>query len=85
MSGKKMRTLEEIRRTPYGLLTEDEINTLDPVDQRFARKYLARRAREAACPKHERIETATQEQANRGDHRGECVHCGKDMSYDSGD
>ena len=40
-----MRTLEEIRRTPYGLLTEDEINMLDPVDQRFARKYLARRAR----------------------------------------
>ena len=80
-----MKTLEEIRRTPYGLLSEDEIGRLDPVDQKFARQFLARRAREAACPGHERIETATREQANRGDHRGECVHCGKDMSYDSGD
>ena len=80
-----MRTLEEIRRTPYGQLTDDEIAQLDPEGQAFARRYKARKAREAACPGHERIETATREQANRGWHVGECKHCGKDMSYDSGD
>lgn len=80
-----MRTLEEIRRTPAGLLTEDEISQLDPAGQEYARKFQAQMARQAACPGHERIETATQEQANRGWHKGECKHCGKDMSYDSGD
>ena len=80
-----MRALEEIRRTPAGLLSEDEITQLDTDGQAFVRRYQERKAREAACPKHERIETATREQANRGDHRGECKHCGKDMSYDSGD
>lgn len=80
-----MRTPEEIRRTPVGLLTEEEIGTLDAHGQEFARKFIARRAREAACPGHERIEAATREQSNRGNHRGECKHCGKDMSYDSGD
>lgn len=80
-----MRTLEEIRRTPVGLLSPDEINMLDPDGQAFARRFLERRAKEAACPGHERVETATQAEANRGDHRGECKHCGKNMSYDSGD
>lgn len=80
-----MRTIEEIRRTPVGLLTESEISQLDPDSQEWARKWRARRDREAACPGHKRIETATREQANRGDHRGECKHCGKNMSYDSGD
>ena len=80
-----MRTLEQIRNTPVGLLSEAEIDQLDPKGQAFAKTFQARKAREAACPGHDRIETATREQANRGDHRGECQHCGKDMSYDSGD
>ncbi len=80
-----MKSLEEIRRTPVGLLTEDEISQLDPEGQAFARTFLARRAKEAACPGHERISTATREQENRGNHRGECKHCGKDMSWDSSD
>jgi hypothetical protein len=80
-----MRTLEEIRRTPVGLLSEAEIGMLDPEGQEFARKFQARRAREAACPGHERISTATRDQERYGNHRGECKHCGKDMSYDSGD
>lgn len=80
-----MRTLEEIRRTPVGLLTEAEIGCLDPDGQAFARKFQARKTREAQCSGHERIETATREQANRGWHVGECKHCGKDMSWDSGD
>ena len=79
------RTPEEIRRTPVGLLSEAEISTLDAAGQAYAKRYLARKAREAACPGHDRIETATREQANRGNHLGECRHCGKDMSYDSGD
>lgn len=79
------RTLEEIQRTPIGLLTDEEIGRLDERGQKYARDWKARRARENSCPKHERIETATREQANRGNHRGECKHCGKDMSYDSGD
>ena len=80
-----MRSIEEIRRTPAGLLTEEEISQCDPEFQTYARAYQARKAKEAACPGHERIETATREEANRGWHRGECKHCGKDMSYDSGD
>ena len=80
-----MRSLEEIRRTPAGLLTEEEIVQLDANGQAYVRAFLARNAKEAACLGHERIETATREQANRGNHRGECKHCGKDMSYDSGD
>lgn len=80
-----MRTLEEIRRTPMGLLTESEIAQLDPSSQEYAHKFQARRAREQACPGHERMETATREQAMRGNHVGSCKHCGKDMSYDSGD
>jgi hypothetical protein len=31
-----MRSLEEIRRTPVGLLSEEEINLLSPADQAFA-------------------------------------------------
>ncbi|MER8925826.1 hypothetical protein [Mesorhizobium sp. M0859] len=84
-----METSEEriarVRRTPVGLLTEDEIGLLDPDGQIFARRYQARVAREEACPGHERISIATREQSNRGDHRGECKHCGKDMSWNSGD
>ena len=80
-----MRTRDEIRHTPAGLLTDEEIALCDRDFQEYVRKVKARLAREAACPGHERIETATREQANRGDHRGECKHCGKDMSYDSGD
>lgn len=80
-----MRTLAEIHHTPVGLLTAEEIARCDPEFQAFARKYQERKAREAACHGHSRVETATREQANRGDHRGECRYCGKDMSYDSGD
>lgn len=80
-----MRTPEEIRRTPVGLLSPEEILTLDAAGQEFARNFLARRSRENACVGHERIETATREEANRGWHRGSCRHCGHDMTYDSGD
>ena len=80
-----MKTLDEIRRTPMGLLSEEEISLLDADGQAFARTFQARTAREEACPGHEGIETATREQANRGDHRRQCKHCGKDMSYDSSD
>ena len=68
-----------------GLLTVEEILLLDPAGQEYAWKFRTQKAREAACPGHERIETATREQANRGWHVGECKHCGKDMTYDSGD
>ncbi len=77
--------LARVKRTPAGLLTEDEIGLLDEGGQAYVRRFQARKAKEAACPGHERIETATREQANRGNHRGECKHCGRDMSYDSGD
>ena len=80
-----MRTLEEIRHTPFGLLTDDEVDQLSPQTQVIARKYRESRDRELACPGHERVETATREQSNRGWHVGECKHCGKDMTYDSGD
>jgi hypothetical protein len=80
-----MKTLEEIRRTPVLLLTDEEIGMLDPEGQAFARKCKARRAAEEACPGHERVSTATREQTRYGNHRGECRHCGKDMSWDSGD
>lgn len=80
-----MRTLEEIRRTPVLLLTDEEIATLNAEDQEFARMCKTRRAAEEACPGHERISTATLEQTHYGNHRGECKHCGKDMSWDSGD
>lgn len=80
-----MRTLDEIRRTPALLLTDEEIGMLDPKGQEFVRMCKARKAREEACPGHERISTATREQERYGNHRGECKHCGKDMSWDSGD
>lgn len=80
-----MRTLEEILRTPVGLLTDDEIGQLDPDSHEYARKFIERKKREAACPGHKRIGTATRDQMNRGDHRGKCMLCDKDMSWDSGD
>lgn len=80
-----MRTREEISKTPVGLLTGEEINQLDPKTKLWALEFQARKYREMICPGHERIETATREQARYGNHRGECKHCGKDMSYDSGD
>jgi hypothetical protein len=80
-----MRTIEEIRRTPVFLLTDEEIGMLDEGFQEFARKCKERRAREEACKGHERVSTATIEQTRYGNHRGECKHCGKDMSWDSSD
>lgn len=80
-----MRTLDEIRNAPVGLLTEDEINMLDPAGQAFARSWQAKRAKEAACEKHERVSTGTQDEARRGWHPGHCAKCGLDMSVDSGD
>ena len=80
-----MRTPEEINRTPVLLLTDEEIATLPAEGQAFARLCKMRRAKEEACPGHERISTATREQTRYGNHRGECKHCGKDMSWDSGD
>lgn len=80
-----MKTLREIQNTPYGLLTEEEIEFLDPEGQQFAREYRAQKRREIACPKHERISTATPEETRRGVHRAKCMHCDKDMSWDSSD
>jgi hypothetical protein len=80
-----MRTLDEIRRTPVFLLTDEEIGMMDNGFQEFARKCKSRMAAEQACPGHERISTATREQTRYGNHRGECKHCGKNMSWDSGD
>ncbi len=80
-----MRSLSEIHRTPAGLLTEDEIALLDPAGQEWVRKWKANKAAWDACPGHERVSTATLEQERYGNHRGECMHCGKDMSWDSGD
>ncbi len=80
-----MRTLEEIRRTPVLLLTDEEVSMLDAPGQAYARLCKARRSAEEACPGHERVSTATSEQTRYGNHRGECKHCGKDMSWDSGD
>lgn len=64
-------------------LAEDEIDLLDEPD--VYREHRDRRARQAACIKHERVSTETIEGGRRGDHRGHCKHCGKDMSYDSSD
>lgn len=76
-----MKTFEEIQNTPVLLLTSEEIDQLDPKYQIWARNCQAIHARETACPKHEPIGTSTQ----RGWHSLKCKHCGKDMSYDSGD
>ena len=51
-----MRTLEEVRNTPVGLLSEAEINMLDPEGQAFARNYQARKAKEAASQAMRRSE-----------------------------
>jgi hypothetical protein len=79
-----MKTLEEIRRTPVGLLSDDEINMLDADGQTYARKVKANMAAEAACPGHEAVSTGTFEEARRGWHPAKCKHCGIDMSVDSG-
>lgn len=84
MTSKEPRTLEEIRRTPVLLLTEDEIGTLDADGQAFARQAQSIAAREKACPGHEAIGTGTHAQARAGWHPAKCRHCGKDMSTDSG-
>lgn len=51
----------------------------------FKRVAAWRQARYAACPGHEAVNTSTDEQNRRGWHHAHCKHCGKDMSYDSGD
>lgn len=79
------RTLAEVLRTPVLALTEDEVAMLDADGQAFARNARAAKARQDACRAHERVSTSTREESNRGWHRGECRHCGKDMSWDSGD
>lgn len=76
-----MKTLDEIRNTPVLLLTPDEIEQLEPDSQAWARECQSARAREDACPKHEPAGTSSQ----HGWHNLCCRHCGKDMSYDSGD
>ena len=82
-----MRTLEEIHTAnPSWPVDRDGDRS---IASRWARPLPgpieAKKAKWDACPNHERIETATREQSNRGDHRGHCKHCGMDMSYDSGD
>lgn len=79
-----MRTLEEIRNTPVGLLTDAEIGQLDADGQAYARKVKENMARERTCPGHEKIGTGTHSDARRGWYPGHCKHCGKDMSVDSG-
>lgn len=51
----------------------------------YKRVVAWRQARYAACPGHERQSTETREEGRRGWHPAHCKHCGKDMSYDSGD
>lgn len=80
-----MRTPDEIRYTPVLLLTDEEVAQLDPESQKWAREAKARATREAACPGHERVSTSARDESRRGWHRGYCKHCGKDMTYDSGD
>lgn len=80
-----MRTLEEIRKTPVQLLTDEEVNQLEPEDQVWARNVRAQRKRETDCPGHERVGTGSHSDSRRGWHPGKCKHCGMDMSYDSGD
>ncbi len=80
-----MRTLEQIRNTPVGLLSDDEINQLSLEGQAYARLVRARTARELACPGHEAVSESTWEEQRRGWHRLKCKHCGKDVSRDSGD
>ena len=75
-----MRTLEEIRKTPVLLLTAEEIDQLEPEAQVWAHNAQAQKAREVACPEHERVGIST----STGWHPGRCKHCGMDMSYDSG-
>jgi hypothetical protein len=80
-----MRAPDEILNTPVGLLTDEEISTLSPAGQEYARRVKANRAREAACPGHEKLGTGTDGDGLRGWHPGHCKHCGIDMSVDSGD
>lgn len=80
-----MKTLEEICKTPIMLLSEAEIVRLDLPTQVWIRLSLTRHAKEEACPKHEMLYTSTASQSRIGWHQGRCKHCGKDMSYDSGD
>src|SRR5437868_6904591 len=68
------KTLDEIRRTPVLLLTEEEINQLDPESQTWARKAQAQAAREKQCPGHEAISTGTLAQSMRGWHPAKCKH-----------
>lgn len=51
----------------------------------FARVVAWRKARYDACPGHAMVNTSTDDENRRGWHKGHCKHCGKDMSYDSGD
>ena len=76
-----MRSLAQIMNTPVLLLTEEEIDQLDPKSQIWARnaQYIANKERQ--CPGHEPVGTSTQ----NGYHSLKCKHCGMDMSYDSGD
>lgn len=76
-----MKTLDEILHTPVLILTSDEIERMDPKDQAWARNAQAIDARHRACVKHEPTGTSTR----NGWHSLKCKHCGKDMSYDSGD
>lgn len=80
-----MRTPEEIANTPLPDLTDEELATLDDSAREYVRRYREARAREAACPGHERKSTGTADEARRGWHPAKCKHCGIDMSVDSGD
>jgi hypothetical protein len=77
-----MRTLDEIKGTPALLLTEEEIDMLDPEDREWARNFRQRHARYEACPKHESVGFS---RVTGWWHSYHCKHCGKDMSWDSSD
>lgn len=79
-----MKTLEEIRNTPVLLLTDEEIARLEPETQEWARRCKTQKAREDACHGHEALSEGTWEEKRRGWYRIRCIHCGKDMSIDSG-
>jgi hypothetical protein len=77
-----MKTLDEINKTPVLLLTEEEIDRFpEEKDRIWARACQLKAAREKACTKHEPVGTSTMS----GYHSYRCKHCGKDMSWDSGD
>lgn len=70
------KDLRRIYRTPVTMLTDAEVELLDPQSRAWARKVRERKAREDACPGHDRILISTL----NGWRAAKCRHCGMDMS-----